>query len=103
MKINASTDVIAETASLDGPLSREIESTGAQQCALPYREVDAHPLDILFKRSSVLADRIREGRLQFIDGVDMAYSAAVWSGLVDRFGDDVVQLVLAEAFTGAQT
>lgn len=62
----------------------------------------ADPLEILFERSCVLADRVREGSLPFIEGVDMAYSAAEWSGLVDRFGDDVVQLVLADAFIGAQ-
>ena len=61
------------------------------------------PLDILFERSCILADRVREGTLQFIEGVDMAYSAAELSGLIDRFGDDVVQLVLADAFTGAQS
>jgi hypothetical protein len=59
------------------------------------------PLDVLFERSCILADRVRDGSLQLIDAVDMAYSAAEWSGLVDRFGDDVVQLVLADAFTGA--
>ena len=61
------------------------------------------PLDLLFERSCVLAERARGGTLQFIDAVDMAYSAAEWSGLVDRFGDDVVQLVLANAFLGARS
>jgi hypothetical protein len=32
----------------------------------------------------------------------MAYSAAIWSGLVDAVGDDVVQKVLAAAFAGIQ-
>jgi hypothetical protein len=58
----------------------------------------SEPLDLLFERSCILADRARRGSLQFIDAVDMAYSAAEWSGLVDRFGDDVVQVVLADAF-----
>ena len=62
----------------------------------------AHPLDLLFERANVLADRARDGSLPFIDAVDMAYSAADWSGLVDRCGDDVVQLVLADAFGGRQ-
>jgi hypothetical protein len=30
--------------------------------------------------------------------VDTAYSAAVWSGLVDSVGDDAVQKVLQAAF-----
>lgn len=62
----------------------------------------AHPLDLLFERANALADRARDGSLPFIDAVDMAYSAADWSGLVDRYGDDVVQLVLADAFGGRQ-
>lgn len=61
-----------------------------------------HPLDLLFERAAALADRVRDGSLPFIDAVDMAYSAANWSGLVDRYSDDVVQLVLADAFGGRQ-
>jgi len=56
------------------------------------------PLDLLFERAADLADRTISGNLRFIEAVDMAYSAADWSGLVDRYGDDVVQLVLADAF-----
>ena len=36
--------------------------------------------------------------MPFIDGVDMAYSAAELAGLVCRYGDDLVQSVLALAF-----
>lgn len=61
-----------------------------------------NPLDLLFERASVLAERAQDGSLPFIDAVDMAYTAADWSGLVDRYGDDVVQLVLADAFGGRQ-
>ena len=61
-----------------------------------------HPLDLLFERAASLAERTRNGSLPFIDAVDMAYGAADWSGLVDRYGDDVVQLVLADAFGGRQ-
>jgi len=73
-------------------------SSNAQK--INSEQTRSDPLDILFERSCVLADRARDGSLQFIEGVDMAYSAAEWSGLVDRFGDDVVQLVLADAFGG---
>lgn len=59
-----------------------------------------HPLDLLFERAIGLANRARGGSLPFLDAVDLAYSAADWSGLVDRYGDDVVQLVLADAFGG---
>ena len=61
-----------------------------------------HPLDLLFERASVLAERAQDGSLPFIDAVDMAYSAADWAGLIDRYGDDVIQFVLADAFGGRQ-
>ena len=57
-------------------------------------------LEILYVRSCVLAERAALGELNFIDAVDMAYSAADWAGLVERVGDDVVQQILAEAFIG---
>ena len=62
----------------------------------------ADPLELLYERSAILADRVLSGQLPFIDAVDMAYSAAEWSGLVDRFGDDLIQLVLADAFVGVR-
>jgi hypothetical protein len=40
--------------------------------------------------------------LSFTDAVDLAYSAAVWSGLADQYGDDAVQAVLARAFAKAR-
>jgi hypothetical protein len=58
------------------------------------------PLDLLFDRASMLAQRAKDGSLPFIDAVDMAYSAADLSGLVERYGDDAVQMVLADAFGG---
>jgi hypothetical protein len=58
----------------------------------------AAPLDLLFERISALAERARDGGLPFIEAVDMAYTAANWAGLVDRYGDDFIQTILAEAF-----
>ena len=55
-------------------------------------------LDLLTIRCCELADRVTAGQLPFIDAVDLAYSAACWSGLVDRCGDEQVQKVLAAAF-----
>ena len=60
------------------------------------------PLELLFDRSCVLAEKAASGELPFLEAVDMAYSAADFAGLVDRYGDDVVQLVLADAFGGRQ-
>jgi hypothetical protein len=57
-----------------------------------------HPLDLLYKRTCVLADRVTGGELLFLDAIDMGYSAACWAGLVARFGEDAVQATLAAAF-----
>jgi hypothetical protein len=50
-------------------------------------------------RCSEMVERIAARKIGFIDGVDMLYSAAVWSGLTDAIGDDAVQLVLFAAFS----
>jgi hypothetical protein len=55
-------------------------------------------LELLAIRSSELADRVAEGTIDFLDAVDMAHSAAVWSGLVEIAGDDQVQKILAASF-----
>jgi hypothetical protein len=55
-------------------------------------------LEILSLRSLELADRVAAGEVAFIDAVDVAYTAAVWAGLTETVGDDIVQAVLAEAF-----
>jgi len=59
-----------------------------------------HPLDLLEERCATLATRVSQDELLFIDAVDMAYSAADWAGLVDRYGDDRVQAVLADPSVG---
>jgi len=65
------------------------------QCA---DERNTYSLDLLFDRATILASRARDGSLPFIEAVDMAYSAADWAGLVERYGDDAVQRILARAF-----
>jgi hypothetical protein len=60
------------------------------------------PLAILFERCTTLAERVRERRLSFIDAVDMAYSAADFAGLIESYGDDRIQAVLADAFMGCR-
>lgn len=57
-----------------------------------------HPLDLLFERSCTLVDRVVAGELPFIDAVDMAASAAEFSGLTDIYGQDAIQETLAAAF-----
>jgi hypothetical protein len=56
-------------------------------------------LELFAIRCSELADRVVAGNLAFIDAVDMGYSAAIWSGLVDGVGDDAVQKVMFAAFS----
>jgi hypothetical protein len=59
-------------------------------------------LELFGARCRELAQRVTDGRLGFAEGVDMAYTAAVWSGLGDEVGDDAVQNVMAEAFMGVR-
>ena len=62
----------------------------------------ARQLEILALRSLELADRVAAGEIAFLDAVDIAYDAAVWAGLTDAVGDDVVQATLAAAFANAR-
>jgi hypothetical protein len=74
-------------------------------------------LEILALRSIELADRVAAGEIDFIDAIDLAYSAAIWadlpnaidkSGLIDTnrsghpSGDDIVQTTIAAAFANAR-
>jgi hypothetical protein len=59
-----------------------------------------NPLEILSARCATLADRVKRRELAFIDAVDMAYSAADFAGLIESYGDDCIQAVLADAFMG---
>jgi hypothetical protein len=40
--------------------------------------------------------------MAFLDTVDMAYEAAVWAGLTETVGDDIVQATMAAAFANAR-
>jgi hypothetical protein len=62
----------------------------------------AKQLEILALRTIEIADRVAAHELGFIDGVDLAFSAAVWAGLTDSIGDDVVQFTLAACFANAR-
>jgi hypothetical protein len=59
-------------------------------------------LDLFGIRCHELAHRVRAGVLSFIDAVDIAYEAAIWSGLSDAVGDDRVQAAMREAFMGVR-
>jgi hypothetical protein len=62
-----------------------------------------HPLDLLADRCKTLAERVRIGNLPFIEAIDFAYSAADFAGLVEIYGDDRIQTVLASAFMDCKT
>lgn len=69
---------------------------------MTHRTRASKQLEILVLRSLELGDQVAAGQLPFLDAVDMAYSAAEWSGLVDAVGDDIVQATLAAAFANAR-
>ena len=68
--------------------------------AIKLRETQQ--LEILALRNMELADQVAAGQLKFIDAIDAAYEAALWSGLIKSVGDDVVQATLAAAFANAR-
>jgi hypothetical protein len=73
----------------------------AYTTAIPDRSFENHQakqLELLALRSFQLADRVASGELQFLDAVDVAFDAAVASGLIDEVGEDVIQAVLTVAF-----
>jgi hypothetical protein len=53
-------------------------------------------------RCGELAARTLAGDIAFLDAIDLLYDAAIWSGLVDGVGDDVVQAIMANAFADAR-
>ena len=57
-------------------------------------------LEILSDAAHDVAERVSHGRMSFLEGVDFVWSAAEWAELVDLYGPDDVQAVLAEAFMG---
>lgn len=67
-----------------------------------FLERASRQLELFALRSLGLADRVAAGEIAFLDAVDIAYDAAVWSGLTDTVGDDIVQATLAAAFANAR-
>jgi hypothetical protein len=85
-------------------MSGAIVINAAASAAMPAVLVKrtSRQLEILALRSLELADRVAAGEIAFLDAVDIAYDAAVWSGLTSTVGDDVVQATLAAAFANAR-
>jgi hypothetical protein len=57
-----------------------------------------HPLDLLFERACTMADRVDAGGIPFVDAIDFMWTSCEFSGLVDVYGPDQIQAVLARAF-----
>jgi hypothetical protein len=56
---------------------------------------------VLFQyRCQEVAEKVNAGVMPFVDGVDLLYSAAVWSGLSESVGDDAVQKIMHDTFRG---
>jgi len=66
------------------------------------QEHASRQLELLAWRCLELADRVAAGEIAFLDAVDIAYEAAVWSGLTETVGDDIVQATLAAPFANAR-
>jgi hypothetical protein len=59
-------------------------------------------LELFARRCLDLADAVAENKIAFLDAVDLAHDAALWAGLVDDLGDDIVQATMAAAFANAR-
>jgi hypothetical protein len=58
-------------------------------------------LDIFRERCEAKALLVEYGDLAFLDAVDALQADAEFDGLIDQFGADVIQAILAAAFDGA--
>ena len=56
-------------------------------------------LAVFARNCRLLAERVAIGQLRLVDAADMLQSAAELSGLSDIVGADVVQRIMADAFT----
>jgi hypothetical protein len=59
-------------------------------------------LKLFTVRCAELAQRVARKEVAFLDAIDVAYDAAIWSGLADNVGDDAVQAAMAAAFLNAR-
>ncbi len=57
-------------------------------------------LDEFRVRCELLTLLVHEGRMSFIDAIDAAQTTATAFGVVDEFGQDEVQQLIARAFAG---
>jgi hypothetical protein len=95
-------DVVEATAILHHEATGRLCAPGGAGRARTFLEHTSRQLEILALRSLELADRVAAGEIAFLDAIDIAYEAAMWSGVMETVGDDVVQATLAAAFANAR-
>jgi hypothetical protein len=59
-------------------------------------------LELFTLRCLEIADRVATNEIAFLDAIDLLYEGARWGGLVESFGDDIVQTTMAAAFANAR-
>jgi hypothetical protein len=74
---------------------------GGEACApgtdvLPGGAALPPSLEIFYLRSFEMAQRVQSGNIALNDAVDMLHSAAAWAGLIDKYGDDEIQALMAK-------
>lgn len=72
--------------------------------AKPQRRIMTaqNSIAIFSERCRTMAARVRDKQIPFIEAVDFVYSAADFAGLIDGYGDDRIQTIIADAFMGAR-
>jgi hypothetical protein len=70
-------------------------------CGCATSETKAQ-LQLFAIRCLDLADRVAENQMAFLDAVDVAYEAALWGGLCESIGDDIIQATMAACFANAK-
>jgi len=64
--------------------------------------VSPHPMDIFCERCEARAYLVEIGDLAFLDAVDALQADAEFDGLIDQFGQQIIQQIMAAAFGGAR-
>jgi hypothetical protein len=59
-------------------------------------------LKLFALRCLEIADRVAANEIAFLDAIDLLYEGARWGGLVESFGDDIVQATMAAGFANAR-
>jgi hypothetical protein len=62
----------------------------------------AKQLELFALRCLEIADRVAANEIAFLDAIDLLYEGARWGGLVESFGDDIVEATMAAGFANAR-